>query len=241
WHWVRGHSGHPETSGTRWQNRGIDELADRPAVRGLMRQIVLDTETTGLETARATASSRSAARMPLDRRLTGRHFHQYINLGRPVDEVAVEVHGITSDSSPTSPRSRRSSTSSGISSAASSLVIHNAPFDLGFDNEPALLGPGYGRIADHCTHTDSLSSRGPAIRDRRKQSRRAVQALLRRQFAARPARRAARRRDPRRRLPAHDRRGDSARAGWRQRARRRVSPGRSRSFACPRRESDCAC
>ena len=61
-----------------------------------MRQIVLDTETTGLEYSQGHRIIEIGCVELLDRRLTGRHFHQYINPGRPVDEGAVEVHGITS-------------------------------------------------------------------------------------------------------------------------------------------------
>ena len=123
-----------------------------------MRQIVLDTETTGLEYSQGHRIIEIGCVELLDRRLTGRHFHQYINPGRPVDEGAVEVHGITSEFLADKPAFAQIVDEFLAFVSGAELVIHNAPFDLGFlDNELALLGPGYGRIADHCTHTDSLA------------------------------------------------------------------------------------
>ena len=123
-----------------------------------MRQIVLDTETTGLEYSQGHRIIEIGCVELLDRRRTGRHFHQYINPGRPVDEGAVEVHGITSEFLADKPAFAQIVDEFLAFVSGAELVIHNAPFDLGFlDNELALLGPGYGRIADHCTHTDSLA------------------------------------------------------------------------------------
>ena len=123
-----------------------------------MRQIVLDTETTGLEYSQGHRIIEIGCVELLDRRLTGRHFHQYINPGRPVDEGAVEVHGITTAFLADKPPFAQIVDEFLAFVSGAELVIHNAPFDLGFlDNELALLGPGYGRIADHCTHTDSLA------------------------------------------------------------------------------------
>jgi DNA polymerase III subunit epsilon len=123
-----------------------------------MRQIVLDTETTGLEYSQGHRIIEIGCVELLDRRLTGRHFHQYINPGRPVDEGAVEVHGITTEFLVDKPAFALIVDEFLAFIDGAELVIHNAPFDLGFlDNELALLGPGYGRIADRCTHTDTLA------------------------------------------------------------------------------------
>ena len=62
-----------------------------------MRQVVLDTETTGLETAHGHRIIEIGAVELLDRRLTGRHFHKYINPQRDIDEGAQEVHGISAE------------------------------------------------------------------------------------------------------------------------------------------------
>ena len=123
-----------------------------------MRQIILDPETTGLEVSDGNRIIEIGCVELLDRRLTGRHFHQYINPGRPVDEGAVEVHGITTAFLADKPPFAQIVDEFLAFVSGAELVIHNAPFDLGFlDNELALLGPGYGRIADHCTHTDTLA------------------------------------------------------------------------------------
>jgi DNA polymerase-3 subunit epsilon len=123
-----------------------------------MRQIVLDTETTGLDYAQGHRIIEIGCVELLDRRLTGRHFHQYINPGRAVDEGAIEVHGITNEFLADKPVFAQVVDEFLEFVRGAELIIHNAPFDLGFlDNELALLGPGYGRIADHCTHTDTLA------------------------------------------------------------------------------------
>jgi len=123
-----------------------------------MRQIVLDTETTGLEYSQGHRIIEIGAVELVDRRLTGRHFHQYVNPGRAVDEGAVEVHGITTEFLADKPTFAQIVDEFLAFVSDAELLIHNAPFDLGFlDNELALLGPGYGRIADRCTHTDTLA------------------------------------------------------------------------------------
>ena len=123
-----------------------------------MRQIVLDTETTGLEYSQGHRIIEIGAVELVDRRLTGRHFHQYINPGRAVDEGAVEVHGITTEFLADKPKFAQIVDEFLAFVSGAELLIHNAPFDLGFlDNELALLGPGYGRISDRCTHTDTLA------------------------------------------------------------------------------------
>ena len=123
-----------------------------------MRQIVLDTETTGLEHAQGHRIIEIGGVELLDRRLTGRHFHRYINPGRPVDEGALEVHGISDEFLADKPRFEQIVDEFLDFIRGADLIIHNAPYDLGFlDNELALLGPAYGRIADICSCTDSLA------------------------------------------------------------------------------------
>jgi len=124
----------------------------------MTRQIVLDTETTGLEYQQGHRIIEIGCVELLDRRLTGRHFHQYLNPGRAVDEGAVEVHGITSEFLVDKPAFAQIVDEFLDFVRGAELVIHNAPFDLGFlDNELALLGAQYGRILDHCTYTDTLA------------------------------------------------------------------------------------
>lgn len=121
-----------------------------------MRQIVLDTETTGLEPRAGHRIIEIGAVEIEKRRLTGRHYHQYINPEREIDEGAQEVHGISLESLQDKP------VFSGIAEEfiefvrGAELVIHNAPFDVGFlDHELALLGHSV-RIKDICSVVDSL-------------------------------------------------------------------------------------
>ena len=94
-----------------------------------MRQIVLDTETTGLETSQDHRIIEIGCVEMVNRKLTGRHYHQYINPERKVDEGAMEVHGITDEYLQDKP------VFSAISSEfldfldGAELIIHNAPFD----------------------------------------------------------------------------------------------------------------
>jgi DNA polymerase-3 subunit epsilon len=107
-----------------------------------MRQIVLDTETTGLEVERGHRVIEIGCIEIVARRATGRHFHRYLNPERDIDEAAVAVHGITLD------RLRREPTFSEIAGefldfiADAELVIHNAAFDVGFLNAELRRLPG---------------------------------------------------------------------------------------------------
>ncbi len=121
-----------------------------------MRQIVLDTETTGLEPRAGHRIIEIGAVEIEKRRLTGKHYHQYINPEREIDEGAQEVHGISLESLQDKPLF------AGIAEEfiefvrGAELVIHNAPFDVGFlDNELAMLGHSV-RINDICSVVDSL-------------------------------------------------------------------------------------
>lgn len=123
-----------------------------------MRQIVLDTETTGLEPSQGHRIIEIGCVEVIERRLTGRHFHQYINPGRAVDEGAMEVHGITDEFLVDKPAYSQISQEFFDFVKGAQLVIHNAPFDIGFLNhESKLLGAkGYGDLTDHCSIVDTL-------------------------------------------------------------------------------------
>lgn len=99
-----------------------------------MRQIVLDTETTGLEHKLGHRIVEIAAVELCNRQLTGNHFHYYLNPGRKSDEGALQVHGLTTEFLKDKPRFHEVSKEllSFISDAE--LIIHNAPFDIGFLN-----------------------------------------------------------------------------------------------------------
>ncbi len=122
-----------------------------------MRQIVLDTETTGLEPADGHRIIEIGCVELSGRRITGRDYHQYLQPERKIDEGAIEVHGITNEFLADKPRMADVAADFLDFIKGAELVIHNAPFDVGFiDHELRLLGPDWGRVADHCTVIDTL-------------------------------------------------------------------------------------
>ncbi|MCX4199073.1 DNA polymerase III subunit epsilon [Methylobacterium organophilum] len=94
----------------------------------------------------------------IGRRLTGRHYHVYLQPDREVDEGAIAVHGITNEFLTDKPRFRDIADEFFEFIKDAQLVIHNAAFDLGFiNNEFALLGQqDRAEITDHCTVLDTL-------------------------------------------------------------------------------------
>lgn len=100
-----------------------------------MRQIVLDTETTGLEASDHYIIEIGCVEL-VNRRLTGNNYHQYIRPDREVDAGAIEVHGITNEFLSDKPRFIEvMSDFLAYMEGADELVIHNAPFDVGFINK----------------------------------------------------------------------------------------------------------
>ena len=99
-----------------------------------MRQIVLDTETTGLEPQQGHRIIEIGCVDLLDRKLTGRHYHQYINPERDIEEGAIEVHGITNEFLIDKPVFAAIADDFWEFIRGAELVIHNAPFDVGFIN-----------------------------------------------------------------------------------------------------------
>jgi DNA polymerase-3 subunit epsilon len=99
-----------------------------------MRRIVLDTETTGLEPALGHRVIEIGAVEIVNRRITGRTYHTYLNPDREIDAGAIEVHGITNDFLTDKPRFRDVSADLLEFVAGAELIIHNAPFDVGFLN-----------------------------------------------------------------------------------------------------------
>ena len=97
-----------------------------------MRQIVLDTETTGLEVSQGHRIVEVAAVEMIDRRLTGRHFHRYLNPQRAVDEGALRVHGLDEAFLADKPLFADIAADLAGFVAGAQLIIHNAPFDTGF-------------------------------------------------------------------------------------------------------------
>ena len=122
-----------------------------------MRQIVLDTETTGLEIAQGHRIIEIGCVELVNRKLTGNHYHQYINPHRAIDQGALEVHGITSEFLADKPAFESISAAFIEFVQGAELIIHNAPFDLGFlDSELQRLSPSKGSVVDRCTVIDTL-------------------------------------------------------------------------------------
>ncbi len=106
-----------------------------------MRQIVLDTETTGLNHASGDRLIEIGCVELVNRRLTGRHLHYYINPERDIHEDAIAVHGITLDFLADKPKFGEVVNEIRDFVQDAELIIHNAAFDLGFlDMEFQLLG-----------------------------------------------------------------------------------------------------
>ncbi len=99
-----------------------------------MRQIVLDTETTGLEPTQGHRIIEIGGVEIIDRRITRRYFHQYINPQREIDSGAVKVHGLTTQFLSDKPLFADVANEFFNFIDGAELVIHNAPFDLGFLN-----------------------------------------------------------------------------------------------------------
>lgn len=122
-----------------------------------MRQIVLDTETTGLEPKQGHRIIEIGCVEIVNRKLTENTYHQYIQPDREIDEGAFEVHGISTEFLSDKPRFGDIAEDFMKFINGAELVIHNAPFDIGFlDNELAMLDPVWGKVSDHCQITDSL-------------------------------------------------------------------------------------
>lgn len=122
-----------------------------------MRQIILDTETTGLRHEEGHRIIEIGCVELLNRRLTGKHFHRYINPEREVEEGALAVHGISNEFLRDKPVFLQVVKEFVEFVKGAELIIHNAAFDVGFINhEFSLAGKTWGRIEDHCSITDTL-------------------------------------------------------------------------------------
>jgi len=122
-----------------------------------MRQIVLDVETTGLEAAAGHRIIEIGCVELLNRRPTGQKFHRYLNPEREIDAGALAVHGIELASLLKAPKFAEIADELVAFIAGAELIIHNAPFDVGFvDAELARL-PGARTIAGLCRVLDTLA------------------------------------------------------------------------------------
>ena len=123
-----------------------------------MRQIILDTETTGLEWKKGNRIVEIGCVELFKRRPSGNTYHQYLKPDCEFEAGAQEVTGLTLDFLADKPEFAQVAEAFLAFIDGAELIIHNAAFDLGFlDNELALLGPQYGRITDRCTVVDTLA------------------------------------------------------------------------------------
>jgi DNA polymerase III subunit epsilon len=105
------------------------------------RQVILDTETTGLEWRQGERVIEIGCVEMVSRKLTGRHFHYYLNPGRAIAAGAQAVHGLTDEFLADKPKFADIADALLEFVRDAELIIHNAPFDVGFlDNELALVG-----------------------------------------------------------------------------------------------------
>lgn len=124
----------------------------------MSRQIVLDTETTGLEPTLGHRIIEIGCVELVNRKLTGKHFHYYINPERLVDDGAYAVHGISDEFLADKPVFAAIANDFLNFIEGAELIIHNAPFDVGFINaEFKLHGKGFKTVADYCTVLDTLA------------------------------------------------------------------------------------
>lgn len=142
-----------------------------------MRQVVLDTETTGLEVALDHRIIEIGCVEIVSRKLTGRHFHRYINPQREIDAGAMEVHGISNDDLADKPLFAQVAAEFIDFVKGAELVIHNAPFDVGFLNaEIDKLGGQYQSLEAYCGIVDTL----PMARQMHPGQRNSLDALCKR-------------------------------------------------------------
>lgn len=121
-----------------------------------MRQIVLDTETTGLETSANHRIIEIGCVEVIDRRVTDNYWHFYINPDRAIDAGAFSVHGISSDFLQDKPRFEDIADDFLSFVEGAELVIHNAPFDMGFLNHEFAKLDKPIKLEDYCSVLDTL-------------------------------------------------------------------------------------
>ena len=141
------------------------------------RQVVLDTETTGLNPEQGHRIIEIGCVELIDRRLTKNTFHVYINPGRLIDDGAIEVHGITNEFLLDKPGFKDIVNDYLEFTKDAELIIHNAPFDVGFLNhELALLDGAKKTVEDFSTVFDTL----PFARKKHPGARASLDALCKR-------------------------------------------------------------
>ncbi|USE39480.1 DNA polymerase III subunit epsilon [Endozoicomonas sp. SCSIO W0465] len=123
-----------------------------------MRQIILDTETTGIDPKQGHRVIEIGCVEMIDRKLTGNHYHVYINPQRVIEQEAINVHGITNESLVDKPIFSAIADEFLDFIRGAELVIHNAAFDVGFINhEFSLLRRGFPNVEECCGVLDTLA------------------------------------------------------------------------------------
>ena len=121
-----------------------------------MRQIVLDTETTGLDPKQGHRMVEVAAIELINRKVSERSFHRYLNPEREIDAGAAQVHGLTLERLQDEPKFAEIAPALLEFISGAELIIHNAPFDVGFLNKELDLA-GLPALSHYCPHvTDTL-------------------------------------------------------------------------------------
>ena len=142
-----------------------------------MRQVVLDTETTGLSWERGNRVVEIGCIELMERRPTGRRFQRYLNPGREMEPGAQEVTGLTLEFLSDKPLFAQVAQEFLEFISGAELIIHNADFDVGFlDYELGMLGESNGRVSSHASVLDTLA----LARERFPGQRNSLDALCRR-------------------------------------------------------------
>ncbi len=121
-----------------------------------MRQVVLDTETTGLEVEKGHRIIEVGCVELVNRRRTSRNYQVFINPDREIDEAAEEVHGISREMLADKPRFAELADEFLEFLSGAEIIIHNADFDLGFLNNELVLAGRDCSIEDSCSVIDTL-------------------------------------------------------------------------------------
>lgn len=122
----------------------------------MSRQIVLDTETTGLEPSHGHRIIEIGCVELIERRATGNDFHQYLQPDREIDAGAIEVHGITNEFLADKPRFADVVQDFMDYIQGAELIIHNAPFDVGFIDAELRRLENWSPLDSYCSIVDTL-------------------------------------------------------------------------------------
>lgn len=128
-----------------------------PQIKAEERLVVLDTETTGIETREGHRIVEIGCVELINRQFTGRHYHAYINPQFMMEQEVIDVHGLTNEFLADKPLFYQVADEFIDFIRGAELVIHNARFDVGFmDHEFSMLNRGLPKTEDICSITDTL-------------------------------------------------------------------------------------